>query len=440
MGGRFEPLLLPLTLTISGDRMIADFTGASPQVPFPVNSTAAVSAAGVLITVKSVFDPQAPLNQGSFRPIEVITPPGTIVNVQRPAPAGSHGEIRKRVIATMVGALAQMVPDKVAGDLCRTSFHNLIGGFDTRTGREWVHYEWSAGGNGAFAEDDGPSAIATIDWGDLVTVQSSEVIETRMPLLVESSRLAPNSGGAGTTRGGLSMQRALRVLAPDARYSLLSDGAVVPAFGVLGGLSGVPVGSWIDRGGEVEEFDTPGKIAGHPLAEGDIVMVRSAGGGGYGDPLDRKTERVAQDVREGYVSAAAARELYGVALDRAGRADAVATAALRKRLRSARIRLVTRLDADVFERGVVSRRRICRLNPADADGAGVGEDDVVELDIGRAAPLRAWSRIDRSVQQGTVAIDQRGLSILKAIEGERVELRRVAGSVCPRAGFAEAAE
>ena len=194
MGGRFEPLLLPLALTVKGDRMIADFTGASAQVPFPVNSTAAVSAAGVLITVKSVFDPQAPLNQGSFRPIEVITPLGTIVNVQRPAPAGSHGEIRKRVIATMVGALAQLVPDKVAGDTCRTSFHNLIGGYDPRAKREWVHYEWSAGGNGAFAEDDGPSAMAAIDWGDLVTVQSSEVMETRMPLLVESSRLAPDFG------------------------------------------------------------------------------------------------------------------------------------------------------------------------------------------------------------------------------------------------------
>ena len=94
----------------------------------------------------------------------------------------------------MVGALAQMVPDKVAGDLCRTSFHNLIGGYDPRAGREWVHYEWSAGGNGAFAEDDGPSAMATIDWGDLVTVQSSEVMETRMPLLVESSRLAIDFG------------------------------------------------------------------------------------------------------------------------------------------------------------------------------------------------------------------------------------------------------
>lgn len=440
MGGVFEPLLLPLALTVSGDRMIADFTGASSQVPFPVNSTAAVSAAGVFITVKSVFDPQAPLNQGSFRPIEVITPPGTIVNVQRPAPAGSHGEIRKRVIATMVGALAQLVPDKVAGDLCRTSFHNLIGGFDPRAGREWVHYEWSAGGNGAFAEDDGPSAMATIDWGDLVTVQSTEVMETRMPLLVESSRLATDSGGAGKTRGGLSMQRALRVLAPGARYSLLSDGAVVPAFGVLGGFSGVPVGSWIDRHGAVEGFDTPGKVAGHPVAEGDIVMVRSAGGGGYGDPLDRDAERVAADVREGYVSAKAAREIYGLVLDDAGQVDAAASIALRERLRAARIGLATVLDANVFENGAVSRRRTCRLNPADASRAGICEDDVVELDTGCAAPLRAWARLDAGMKLGTVRMDQRGLSILKAAEGEPVTLRRVAASVRPHAGFAQAAE
>ena len=440
IGGRFEPLLLPLALTVRGDRMVADFTGASEQVPFPVNSTAAVSAAAVFITVKSVFDPQAPLNQGSFRPIEVITPPGTIVNVQRPAPAGSHGEIRKRVIATMIGALAQMAPDKVAGDLCRTSFHNLIGGFDKRTGREWVHYEWSAGGSGAFLEDDGPSAMATIDWGDLVTVQSSEVMETRMPLLVESSRLAPDSGGAGVTRGGLSMQRALRVLAPGARYSLLSDGAIVPAFGVLGGRSGFPVGSWIERQGAIEDFDTPGKIAGHPLDEGSIVMLRSAGGGGYGDPLERDSERVAHDLREGYISTTAANQIYGVVLDAAGAVDRVGTAAMRERLRAARIRLVTVVGGNVFEAGAVSRRRIWRLNPADAAGAGIDDDDVVEMDTGVAAPLRGWARIDSAVTRGTAPIDDRALSILQIAAGDRVELRRVTRSLRPRIGFAEAAE
>ena len=118
--GRLEPLLLPLRLTIRGSDLVADFTGASPQVPVPVNSTLAVSAASVFIALKSILDPAAPLNQGSFRPISVIAPEGTIVNVMAPAPAGSHGEIRKRVIAVTVGALAQVVPDLVAGDLFRT--------------------------------------------------------------------------------------------------------------------------------------------------------------------------------------------------------------------------------------------------------------------------------------------------------------------------------
>jgi N-methylhydantoinase B len=425
MGGRFEPLLLPLALTVSGERMLADFTGASPQVPFPVNSTAAVSTAGVFIAVKSVLDPRAPLNQGSFRPIDVIAPPGTIVNVQRPAPAGSHGEIRKRVIATMVGALAQMVPERIAGDLCRTSFHNLIGGWDARSGREWVHYEWSAGGNGGFAEHDGPSAMAPIDWGDLATVQSTEVIETRMPLLVESSRLAVDSGGPGRSRGGLAMARALRVLAPGTRYSLLSDGAVVPAFGVLGGLSGVPVSAWIEQQGAAFNFDTPGKVAGHLIEAGSTLMVRSAGGGGYGDPLERDPERVALDVREGLVSAEAARLAYGVVVGADACVDGASTRSLRERLRALRFRLTAVLDGDVFETGAVSRRRVCRLNPSDARKAGIGEDWVVELDAGRAAPLRAWARLDASVAPGTIPIDGRGLSILKAAAGEPVDLRAI---------------
>ncbi|HKS62143.1 MAG TPA: hydantoinase B/oxoprolinase family protein [Xanthobacteraceae bacterium] len=442
IGGKFEPLLMPLALTIEGDRMIADFTGASPQVPFPVNSTAAVSAASVFIAVKSIFDPKAPLNQGSFRPIEVIAPPGTIVNVQRPSPAGSHGEIRKRVIATMVGALAQITPERVAGDLCRTSFHNLLGGFDTRKGREWVHYEWSAGGNGAFAEDDGPSAMATIDWGDLVTVQSSEVMETRMPLIVESSRLAIDSGGAGTTRGGLSMQRSLRVLAPEARYSLLSDGAIVPAFGVLGGLAGFPVGAWIDRDGDIEDFDTPGKIAGHSVEEGAAVVIRSAGGGGYGDPLLRDPERVVSDVREGYVSSNAAVRLYGVALRTDGSVDTAATESLRQRIRDARFTLtaVAADTNDVFEPGPYSRRRVCRLNPAEAAAGRFQEGDVVEFDARLAAPLRAWVRIDPSVARGTVPLDEQARAILKIAAGDKVELRSVTTSVRPRVELMEAAE
>lgn len=428
MKGKFEPLLLPIKLTVNGDSMIADFTGASTQVPFPVNSTAAVSAASVFIAMKSIFDPQAPLNQGSFRPIEVITPPGTIVNVQRPAPAGSHGEIRKRVVATMVGALSQVVPDKVAGDLCRTSFHNLLGGFDTRSGREWVHYEWSSGGNGAFLENDGPSAMATIDWGDLVTVQSTEVIESRLPILVETSRLATDSGGAGTTRGGLAMQRQMRVLAPEATYSLLSDGAIVPAFGVLGGRSGLPVGAWTEREGKISAFDTPGKVAGHPVPQGSAIIIRSAGGGGYGDPLARDPRRVAKDLNEGYISAAPAHDVYGLVLEADGSVDAAATGARRKAIRDARVWLrVVTSDHDGYEKGLWSRRRIFRIAPADAARLFLHEDSLAEIDAEHAAPLRGWIRIDPAVEPGTSPLDSRALGILKIKSGAAIAMRPIAG-------------
>ena len=427
--GGFEPLLVPLKLSVQGERMIADFTGVSRQVPVPVNSTLAVTAGSVFIAVKSVLDPALPLNQGSFRSVEVIAPTGTVLNVERPAPAGSHGEVRKRVIACMVGALSQVAPDKVAGDLCRTSFHNLIGGYDARTKREWVHYEWSGGGNGAFLEGDGPSAMAPFDWGDLVTVQPSEVLETRFPLLVEQSRLRTDSGGAGATRGGLAMQRRIRLLGTaEARYSLLADGAVVPAFGVLGGRSGLPVASWIEKpDGTREDFDTPGKVGGHLMREGDVVVLRSAGGGGYGDPLTRPADKVAEDVRLGLVSPEAATALYGVVLTPESTADAAASATRRDALRAARHPLAAIAAARdaVFEAGGVSQRRICRLHPDDAASRGLGPDALVEMDTGRAAALRGWVRIDPTVAPGCLPVDPIGLAILKATPGEAVQLRIV---------------
>ena len=422
--GRLEPLLLPLRLTIRGSDLVADFSGASPQVPVPVNSTLAVCAASVFIALKSILDPAAPLNQGSFRPIRVIAPEGTIVNVMAPAPAGSHGEIRKRVIAVTVGALAQVVPDLVAGDLFRTSFHNLVGGVHPLTGKEFVHYEWASGGNGAFAEDDGPSAMASIDWGDLNTVQSTEVLETRFPLRLEWSALATDSGGDGRQRGGLSMQRGIRLLAPTATYSVLADGAILPAFGILGGGSGIPDGSHVIRDGGDVWFPTPGKVGGFHLVKDDVLVLQSAGGGGYGDSLERPVERVLSDLREGYVSADRCRERYGVVVSSGGEVDVAATEELRRRLAARRLRLaVVATEDDLYLRGAVSMRRICRLSPADAARPGFNEGGIVELVGPVGAPLRAWVVIDRAVQTGTVPLDALGRRVLGVDAGASLHVR-----------------
>lgn len=419
-----DPLLLPLRLTIQGDRLTADFTGASPQVPVPVNSTLAVTAASVFITLKSVLDPTAPINHGSFRPVDVIAPERTIVNVKHPAPAGSHGEIRKRVVATMLGALSQVVPELISGDIHRTSFHNLIGGLHPKTGKEYVHYEWSSGGNGAFAEHDGASAMATIDWGDLTTVQPSEVLETRFPLVIEWSRLGVDSGGAGCHRGGLGMRRALKLSAGTASYSLLSDGAVVPPFGVLGGASAAPVDSFVIRDGREMRFATPGKVGGFPMRAGDVVVLQSAGGGGYGDPLDRPADEVADDVREGYVTADRACALYGVVLHDDGTVDAAASQALRREIAAGRVRLtVTESAQRHYAEGRYSRHRICPLNPADAAALGVKAREIVEL-VGRSGPaLRAWAVLDATVAAGTLPLDALGQRVVAATTGERLHVR-----------------
>jgi N-methylhydantoinase B len=421
--GRLEPLRLPLELTVSGDRIRADFTGAAPQVPVPVNSTLAVTAASVFIVLKSVLDPKAALNHGSFRPVEVVAPEGTIVNVTRPAPAGSHGEIRKRVIATMLGALSQVIPEKVSGDVHRTSFHNLIGGIHPATGKEYVHYEWSSGGNGGFAENDGPSAMAAIDWGDLSTVQPSEVLETRFPLRIEWSRLGEGTAGAGRHRGGQSMQRGLRVLAPTATYSLLSDGAVLPAFGIEGGGAAAPVDSHVIRDGREIAFPTPGKVGGFKLKRGDILVIRSAGGGGFGDPLERPPELVSEDVREGYVSAKEAKQVYGVVLTAKGVPNHRTTKALRASIAAKRFALaVVPIDTALYRKGAVSERRICPINPADAKRGGFRSDDIVELMSGRGAPLRAWIALDRRSKPGTVPLDAYARRVLRLDAGDRLRI------------------
>ena len=423
---RLEPLWLPLELTISGETLKADFTGAAAQAPAPVNSTLAVTAASVFIVLKSVLDPKQALNQGSFRPVEVVAPAGTIVNVTHPAPAGSHGEIRKRVIANMLGALAQACPELSSADIQRTSFHNLIGGVDPRSNREYVHYEWSAGGNGAFLEADGPSAMAPIDWGDLMTAQSAEVLEMRYPLHVPWSGQAADSGGPGRTRGGLATRRALQLEHGEARYSLLADGAVVPAFGVLGGESGAPVGSFVSDGASELPFPTPGKIGGHLLQAGDTIVLQSAGGGGYGDPLERDSAAVLRDVRDGYVSFGESQAIYGVHIIN-GQVDEAQTQALRRVMHAARATLavVESDSSDVFVAVGRGKKRVARLHPADAQRQGVADDQLVEL-LGQAgAPLRAWVCITAEQSAGSLSLDNRAMRTLSVTSGDVIRLRPV---------------
>jgi N-methylhydantoinase B len=220
------------------------------------------------------------------------------------------------------------------------------------------------------------------------------------------------------------MRRALRLSEGNAAYSLLADGAVVPPFGVIGGESAAPVDSFVVRDGNEIRFERPGKVGGFALRAGDTVILQSAGGGGYGDPLDRPAEQVADDVREGYVTAEHAREMYGVVLTANGEIDVAATETLRRKIEATRLWLTVRSQpTPLFATGRYSRHRICPLHPDDAATLGIADGAIVEL-VGKGGPaLRAWAAIDRETQKGTMSLDATGASITGVQSGEALYIR-----------------
>ncbi|GIX46692.1 MAG: 5-oxoprolinase [Candidatus Tectimicrobiota bacterium] len=421
--GRLDPVLMHLTLTIAGDHLYADFSGSSPQVAGVVNASLAVTATGVFAALKAVLDPEGPINSGVFRAITVTAPEKTITNVGPYAPAGAHGEVRKRAASVTLGALAQVIPERVCGDLCGTSFPNAIGGANGRRGEPFVYYDALAGGNGAYGGGDGVSVMGNLDFGDIKTVLPAEALEIEFPLRVERLALRPDSGGDGQFRGGLGGRREVRLLSPRGAYSVLADRAVLPPFGVCGGYAAAPVRTTVVRGGKELPFATPGKVTGFPLQEGDVVVMESAGGGGYGSPLARAPEEVAADVREGYLSAEKARQVYGVVLRDDGSPDPEATAALRQALRAAARRVrVQHSDADPY-RGQEGKHRVVVLHPALAASLQLAAGDLVELWGRHGAPLRAWVEVDAHAPETAVPLDSKGQRMLGVQPGDQVEIR-----------------
>tara|TARA_B110000467_G_scaffold98001_1_gene88637 strand:- start:117 stop:989 length:873 start_codon:yes stop_codon:yes gene_type:complete len=274
-------------------------------------------------------------------------------------------------------------------------------------------------------EADGPSAMAAIDWGDLTTVQPTEVLENRFPLHIEWAQLGLDSGGPGRHRGGLGMRRALRLTRGTAAYSLLSDGAIMPPFGIHGGETGAPVDSYVIKAdGSEHHFSSPGKVGGYPLTADDTVILQSAAGGGYGDPLTREPEAVLRDLINGLVSTEIAEEIYGVRLNDAGEVDDAHTASKRSELLRSRPSVrVTALDHDPYTASGPSKRRLIRLNPVDIKAYGLAADQKIELLDIMGPPLRGWVMPDEAVAPGTVPLDPNGMLSLGIEDDAAVQLR-----------------
>lgn len=420
-----RPVLVRVAVTVAGNELRVDFSGSSPQVRGPVNCSLAVTATGAFVALKALLDPQGHINEGAFRPVAVVAPEGTVTNARFPAAVGGFSEMRRRIESLVMGALAAAAPTYVAGDHKGASNHTYIGCEDMGRRRTTIFYEYPAGGTGGFLEHDGADAMRAWDEGDFSSIQPVEVVEQEHALLVESCELRSDSGGEGFHRGGLGLRRIVRLLGNEGSFSELSDRNILRPFGVCGGGAGAPNRFVVLRNGEeLEPSDIPGKVSGFPLRRGDCVLMESAGGGGYGDPLDRPTSLVARDVREGYVSRRRAAECYGVAFREDDTIDEDATAKRRGELRARRISLtVIAAEKDDFLDG----RRMCAVSASTLERLGAGEGALVEFVSLRGAPLRAWTVVSNDISEGCVRIGPIGRAILRKADGQALEVRLVPG-------------
>jgi len=408
-------------VAVAGERITVDLTGTSPQTAAPTNVGPAMAPTGAFTMIKAFLDPGADVNSGAFRPLTVITPRGSIVNAEPPAPCGGMVEVKYCVETAVMGALAQALDGRVAGDLKGGGNHCYVGGPDPRTGETFIFYEYPAGGTGAFEGGDGSNSVRTWTESDMTTLQPIEAVEQLYPVRIERTALREDSGGAGRWRGGLGLTREVRVQVAGSRLSVLAEKAVLPPFGVCGGAAGATNRFWVRRGGEpVQPSALPGKVSAFPLEPDDVLLMESSGGGGFGDPLERDLAAVAADLSEGYVTPAGAARDYGVVtVD--GAIDAAATRERRATLRAARVPVSLRAAADLR----ADRGRPMRIDAATASRLGVTPGAVVELVNPRGAPLRAWVAALLPGDGARAEVAPEALGMLVVAEGDQVELRAV---------------
>ncbi|HXQ53618.1 MAG TPA: hydantoinase B/oxoprolinase family protein [Stellaceae bacterium] len=311
--GRKVPI--KVRVVVADDEMTIDLSDVSQQVRGYFNSGITTGYGCTQVAYKCLTSPtDYPVNDGSFRSLKSIVPAGRVVSATRPAPMRKWMTYPMTVIDTVFKALEPAIPDRViAGhhaDLVIPNFH----GIDRKTRQFFIASMGPLGGGwGAKRGEDGVSATVCINDGDTHN-SPNEQTEAKFPLVVESCALIQDSGGAGRKRGGLGVETVVRSRG-DIVFSTQTDRMQCKPWGLAGGLEATGNEIAVRTDGVWKEDFPNGKVNVDRLKDRDAVRMRSGGGGGYGPPLERPAETVAEDVRQGYVSVKAAREHYGVVVE-----------------------------------------------------------------------------------------------------------------------------
>lgn len=309
-----------------------DFAGTAPQASGGINMVFAALEASVYFAVKAVASPDVPPNRGFQRPIRIHAPEGCLVNAREPGAVGGRTDTCQRVVDAILGALSRVIPERVVAASNGATTALIFGGTKAISGQDFVYVEALGGGMGARFNKDGMDGVQVH-----ITNTSNlpiEAMEMEYPLRILHYGLIPDSGGPGKFRGGMGIRKDIQVHAP-MLFSAHSDRHRVAPWGLKGGFPGKKGRFRVFRkGSKVQTI--PSKVMEVLVEEGDVLSAQTAGGGGFGSPLERDPENVVRDYSQGKVTRRQARDAFGVSMTRIGHLDSKKTDTLRSILKNSK--------------------------------------------------------------------------------------------------------
>lgn len=326
-----QPIRLFVKITKRGDSMLVDWTGSSDQVKGAINNTLSFTKAASYTGIRSILPDGIPNNEGVFRVIDVTAPPGTIANNVLPAACAARGLTGFRMVDCIFGALAKMLPDKVCAASDGGNSGVSIGGYDAER-KPYIYVDFACGTWGGRPWGDGLQGNSNM-FANMAS-QSVEVIEAEQPVEILAYELLPDRAGAGQYRGGAPYYRDYRFTEKEAVLQVRSDRARFRPYGLYGGMPGQPSANYLNPHGNNQKLTSKPTMM---IQKGDVFRHELAGGGGWGDPLDRDPDHVLRDVRDELVSITSAESDYGVIINACSMTvDEKATSSLREEMRAKR--------------------------------------------------------------------------------------------------------
>jgi N-methylhydantoinase B len=300
-----DPLVrVAVDVTVADGEVVVDFSRSGDQVAAAINAYINFTRAHGFFAIKVFTGARLPHNEGGLRPIKVIAREGSFFNPRFPAPSGGRAAIQIRIFEVVNGALAKALPSRAMAGFSHWS-NPIISGVHPRTGGRFIFYDLIFAGYGAREGVDGVEGLAPVLNCANIPV---EVHEAYNPVLIRCLEAIPDSGGAGTHRGGCGVRKDIELLADEATVTLLGDRHMRAPYGLFGGESGALARTVLNPDGAAEELLSKQTTV---LRKGDVLSLRLAGAGGYGPPVERAASAIEEDIADGYVTPEGARARYG---------------------------------------------------------------------------------------------------------------------------------